>query len=416
MSETLVGTLRGLRGNARGAIITEPLWGIPFNLFAPYASVYMLALGLRDSQVGMVTSVAMAGQVVMALLAGVIIDKMGRKRATLVFDILAWSIPCLLWACAQDIRWFIAAGLVNSLRKVPDISWNCLLVEDSDPEDLMHIYALSFIAGQMSVFFAPVAGVLITHFTLVPSVRGMYVLACVMMTTKFIVLNGMVSETRQGAVRMAETRGRSVVSLLGEYRGVLRQIRSAPHTLLTIALMVVVSIVTVVQGTFWSIIVTERIHIPAGHIALYPFARSLIMLGFLFLVVPRLRGVCFGRPMMLAFAGYAVSQIVLINVPERGYGWLLLSTVLEAGCYSVVATQVERLAVVNVDARERARIVAMAHLTVIACTTPFGWVAGMLSQSNRALPFVLNAALLTVGIWVVRRLRSTEGPQAAPAA
>jgi hypothetical protein len=180
--------------------------------------------------------------------------------------------------------------------------------------------------------------------------------------------------------------------------------------------MVVVSIVTVVQGTFWSIIVTERIHIPAGHIALYPFARSLIMLGFLFLVVPRLRGVCFGRPMMLAFAGYAVSQIVLINVPERGYGWLLLSTVLEAGCYSVVATQVERLAVVNVDARERARIVAMAHLTVIACTTPFGWVAGMLSQSNRALPFVLNAVLLTVGIWVVRRLRSTEGPQAAPAA
>jgi hypothetical protein len=140
------------------------------------------------------------------------------------------------------------------------------------------------------------------------------------------------------------------------------------------------------------------------------------MLGFLFLVVPRLRGVCFGRPMMLAFAGYAVSQIVLINVPERGYGWLLLSTVLEAGCYSVVATQVERLAVVNVDARERARIVAMAHLTVIACTTPFGWVAGMLSQTNRALPFVLNAALLTVGIWVVRRLRSTEGPQAAPAA
>ncbi|MCX6359614.1 MAG: MFS transporter [Armatimonadetes bacterium] len=415
MSETLVGTLRGLRGNARGAIITEPLWGIPFNLFAPYASVYMLALGLRDSQVGFVTSVAMAGQVAMALLAGVIIDKMGRKRATLVFDILAWTIPCLLWACARDIRWFIAAGLVNSLRKVPDISWNCLLVEDTNPEDLMHIYALSFIAGQMAVFFAPVAGVLITHFTLVPSVRGMYVLACVMMTTKFIVLNGMVSETRQGAVRMEETRGRSVASLLREYRGVLRQIRSAPHTLFTIALMVVVSIVTMVQGTFWSIIVTERIHIPAGHIALYPFARSLIMLAFLFLVVPRLRGVCFGRPMMLAFAGYAVSQLVLINVPERGYGWLLLSTVLEAGCYSVVATQVERLAVVNVDARERARIVAMAHLTVIACTTPFGWVAGILSQSNRALPFVLNAALLAIGIWVVRRLRATEGPRAAAA-
>ena len=58
MPDSLMDTLRGLRGNARGAVLTEPLWGIPFNLFAPYASLYMLSLGLKESQISMVTSAA----------------------------------------------------------------------------------------------------------------------------------------------------------------------------------------------------------------------------------------------------------------------------------------------------------------------------------------------------------------------
>src|SRR5438105_11400409 len=91
MSHSLLDTLRNLRGNARGTVLTEPLWGIPFNLYAPYVSLYMVALGLTKSQVGLVTSTALAGQIVFALLSGSFTDKMGRKRATFIFDILAWS-------------------------------------------------------------------------------------------------------------------------------------------------------------------------------------------------------------------------------------------------------------------------------------------------------------------------------------
>src|ERR1051325_145646 len=96
-------TLRNLRGNARAAVFTEPLWGIPFNLFAPYASLYMIALGLQESQVGLVARVGRAGQIVGALFAGILTDQLGRKRATFWFDILAWSVPCLLWASAQGL-------------------------------------------------------------------------------------------------------------------------------------------------------------------------------------------------------------------------------------------------------------------------------------------------------------------------
>lgn len=411
---TLMGTLRNLRGNARGAVYTEPLWGIPYNLFAPYASIYMIALGLTDRQVGLVTSVSLAGQALMATLAGLITDKLGRKRATLVFDILSWSIPCLIWAAAQNIVWFLAAGLINSLRRVPDISWTCILVEDTDPEDLTHIYAWVYIAGQLAAFFAPLAGLLVQQFTLVPAVRALYLLAFVMMTAKFLILNALVTETRQGRVRMEETRGRPFGALLREYRGVIGHILSTPHTLYTIALMAILSTVTMVQSTFWSIIATERLRVPPGDIALFPFARSLLMLACLFFVVPRLRGVHFGRPMLAALAGYIASQIVLVAAPVKGYGWLLVSTLLESGSYAVFATQTERLTVINVDAAERARIVSMAHVVVLACTTPFGWIAGALSQANRAFPFVLNAALLALAARVVWLLMRTDADGGAP--
>ena len=407
MSHTLMDTLRGLRGNARGAVLTEPLWGIPFNLYAPYASLYMLALGLKASQIGLVTSAALAGQIVFALFSGVITDKLGRKRATFVFDILAWSIPCLLWASAQSLVWFLLAGLINSLRRIPDISWNCMLVEDADPDDLVHLYTWVYLAGHLSVFFAPLAGLLIDRYSLVPTVRGLYLLAFAMMTAKFVIFNAMVTETRQGRVRMEETKDRPILDLIGEYRHVAGKVLAAPHTLYTIGLMVILSIVTTVHSTFWAILVTERIHIPAGQIAFYPFARSLMMLFFLFFVAPRLRGLHFGRPMTIAFAGFLISNILLVAIPSKGYLLLLVSTLLECCSYAVLGTQIDRLAVINVDAEERARIVSIAHTVVIACTTPFGWIAGLLSERNPIQPFILNSIVLVLGILLVRLLGDT---------
>lgn len=404
---TLMGTLRNLRGNARACVITEPLWGIPYSLFTPYVSIYMLALGLSDSQVGMVTSISLAGQILFAIFSGIITDKLGRRRATLIFDILGWSVACLIWSAAGGLAWFIAGGLVQSFRKVPDISWNCLLVEDTDPDDLVHIYSWVYIAGQVSAFLGPVAGLLISHFSLVPTMRGLYMLSFVMMTIKFVWLNAMVTETAQGKVRMAETRGQSIFSLLRGYPAVVRQVLGAPHTLYTIALMAIVSITVMIQSTFWSIIVTQRIGIPDGPVALFPFVRSIILLLCLFFVVPRMRGVNFGRPMLVAFGAFMASQVLLVLCPPHNYVVVVLATLLEGYGYAIIATQTERLTAINVDPQERARIVSVAHVVVLACTTPFGWIAGALSGMNRINPFLLNIALIAVGMVVVRALRAT---------
>ena len=396
-SHPLFTFLRGVKGNARGCIVTEPLWGIPFFLYAPYVSVYMLAIGLDDSQVGLITSIGLAFQALSALLSGALTDKLGRKRATFIFDLISWSIPCLIWAAAQNFTYFLIAAIINSLWRVTHNSWSCLLVEDTDQDTLLDVYTWIYIAGLLAAFFAPLASILINRYSLIPTVRGLYIFAFIMMTAKFLIMNGMVTETKHGVLRMEQTRHQNLFSLLSEYRGVFRQILGTPRTVYTLGVMLVMSTCWMINSTFWSIYVTENLDIPPEHLALYPFARSITMLFFFFLVMPKIRSLDFRNPMLIGLAGYILSVLILIASPVKGYLPLLVSTLIEAVSFATVSTLLDKMVVVTVEPKERARILAILYVIVILFTTPFGWIAGRLSEVNRMLPFMLNIILFVVG-------------------
>lgn len=392
-----------MRGNARACVYTEPLWGIPFNLYSPYISVYMLALGVTDTQIGLVASIGFVFQIVTSLLSGVLTDKLGRKRATLIFDVLSWSVPTLIWAVAQDFTYFVIAAIINSLWRIPMNSWTCLMVEDAEPKILVDMYAWVYISGQIAVFFVPIAGILVNQFSLVPTMRGLYLLAFLLMTLKFFVLNAYVQETRVGEVRMKESKQQSWFSVLNGYPAVLRQIMRAPATLFTLGIMLATSITRVIGTNFWAVIVTQKLRIPESDLALYPFARSALILLFFFIIQPRIKEMHFKRPMLAGFACYLASYAILVLLPEKSYWLLLVSVLLEAVGFAMVGPLLDKMVVVTVDPQERARILSILYVVVISLTSPFGWIAGMLSSIDRALPFYLSIALMVVGAFLTWR-------------
>lgn len=398
ISHPLLSTLRSLRGNVRGCVLTEPLWGIPFNLYAPYVSVYMLSLGLADSQIGLLTSIGLVLQVFWTAVSGAITDKFGRRRTTLVSDLISWSIPCLIWAAAQDFNYFLVAVIFNSVWRVSATSWTCLLVEDTDPTLLADVYSLIYIAGLVAAFFSPITGVLIDQFSLVPTMRGLYLLSFVMMTAKFLIMNSMVTETQRGVARMAETRHQPWLGMLREYPDVLRQILRMPATLFAAALMILLNIVWTVKGTFWAILVTETLLIPAEHLVIFTFARSIVMLAFYFTVMPRLNRMDVRAPLMWGMLGLTASQVFLIVAPPGDYAILLVVTAVEGAATPAATALVDKLVVTAIDPRERARILAILQVVMIVLTSPFGWIAGQLSEWNRILPFLLMIVLLCAGV------------------
>ena len=394
---SLITSLKEFKGNARGCVYTEPIWGIPYNLYIPYASLYMIALGLSDKQIGLTVSIGWAFQIFFALLSGVITDKLGRRLTTLIFDLASWSVPALISAIAQNYWYFLGAAVINSVWRVTHNSWTCLMVEDTDPDQLVDIYSWVYIAGLLVAFFTPLAGLLIKSFSLVPTMRGLYLFASVMFTVKCITTYRLTSETRQGQIRMHATKHQSVFAVLGEYKGVFQEVLRTPQTLYTAGIMLIMSICMLINGTFWAIIVTEKLHIPAQNLALFPFVKSVIMLVFFFVIIPRMRRLHFKIPMVLGFAGFVLSQLLLITIPEKGYALLLLSILLEACSTATVSPLVDQMTVRTVNPQERARIQSILYVGIILLTSPFGWIAGMLSQTNKNLPFILDIGLFAVG-------------------
>lgn len=410
-------TLRELRGNPRATVLTEVMFGIPYNLFSPFFSVYMLALGVTDQQIGTIASLGLVLQVFTALLSGAIVDKFGRRKTLLIIDLLSWGVPCLIWAVAQDARFFFAAAMMNSLWRIAHTAWTCLMVEDAEERHLVHIWTWIMIFAVCSAFFTPLGGWFVQRFGLVPAVRWIFVFGFVMFSAKAIVLYIFSHETVRGIQRMGETRHRSLLSLLGEYRSVFFQLWRSKPLLAALSLMVITNIYTTVSGSFWGVLFTTKLGFADSEISIYVALRSIIMTFCFFFLGPRLTNPRrFRLPLWTGFAAFFISQALLVFMPARAIPLLVVSVLLEAVASALVNPMTESLLALSLESAERARVSAMVYVALIILISPFGWIAGQLSAIDRALPFALNMGLFAVGaglVWLIGHLGSLNPvPQA----
>ncbi|NLC20166.1 MAG: MFS transporter [Clostridiales bacterium] len=397
LKNKLLKTLVEMEGNPRACLYTEPMWGLSMNLCLPYASVFMLALGLNDLQVGIVASVYMFSQMISAFLSGAIIDKMGRRKSTMIFDFLSWSLPSLIWAFSQGFWFFVVAALFNGLMKITTVSWDCLLVEDAPKDKITRIYSWVIIFGNMSALFAPISSVLVSRLTLVPAIRILYINAFVIMTAKLLILYKFSTETAVGKIRQEAARNMSWKELLSGYKGALHKIRASAGMIFAIIISILVEIVAMLGTTFWQIIASKRIGVPDSLLPVFPMLKSILSIILFFAVISRIKQSRLKWPLYGGFASSIVGCLLLISV--RGtdvWGYLLLSFSLlfEALGGAVLNTLRESLVAIYADPEERSNVLALLQTTVMLVSVPFGYIGGLLSDISRALPFVLCIFLL----------------------
>jgi MFS family permease len=373
------------------------------NLCIPYASVYMIAMGLKDTEIGFIATVYMLMQVVFSFLGGPITDKLGRRKTTAFFDFIAWCIPSLIWWRAENFWFFLVAALFNGVMKVTTNSWDCLLVEDADKSQITPIYSLIIVCGQLSALFAPISSILVSRLTLVPAIRILYINAFVVMTIKIFLLYFFSRETGTGVVRLRETKGKSILELAGGYGGVLRIIAHSKGTIFSLVITALVGAVGMINTTFWQVIASKKLLVPDALLPLFPMFRSVIAMVFLFTVVPHLTKITLRTPLLAGFTAYFAGQTLLILAPIEGplkYILLCTSLVFDGFGSGTLMMLAESLVALHVNKAERARVMALQHMIIMFATAPFGWIGGLLSSVSRNLPFVLTMALLLTGVVV----------------
>ncbi len=401
----LIQVLADNQGNPRTLVLIEPLWGIPYNLISPFATLYMYTQGITDVQIGLILSVAMVVQVFFSFFAGILADKLGRKFTTMMGDFFGWAMACLVWSVSNNFWLFLLAAILNCFEQINQTAWYCLLIEDAHPKDLVGLYTWVSIGGLVAVFFAPISGLFVNAYSVVPVVRVLYVLFSLTMITKTLITFRFCRETKQGQIRRAETKGVSVFHMLGEYRQLIPRLLQDRGVLKAVAVSVILYITNMVSTNFFSLYVTQRLGLSENFLALFPILNASVMLVFMVGIQHRLSATKFRIPLWIGLGLYCVAALVLIFSPTDSLGFVLLYVFVSAVAAALINPRKDALLQLTINPQERARLNALIMASTIALSSPFGYLAGWLSSLDRRLPFAFTFLLFLLAMVVIGRIQ-----------
>lgn len=400
-----------IKGNARSCLLFEAMWVIPYNMFVTYSSVYMLSLGLKETQIGFLASLGLFLQIFTSFISGHLTDMLGRRKALLIFDLVSWSVATLIWAIAQNFWYFLVAVIVNSFQKIPNTAWYCLLVEDTEPKDRSIIFTILQIISVISGFFAPLGGLLVSRLTLVPAVRIMYLIACISMTAMFFGRNYLTYDTEISIRKKLESKELKFKESLGEYLEVIRNFMSNKALKLIFLVYILNNFQMAIRGTYLSIYLVNALKIKDSLIGLFPAFSSAAMLILLFLVIPRFKIERSHTYMILGFIISMTANFMLIFLPAGNILGVIIFTIL-AAIGNMIANPYLEASVANlIEDEARAKTLAILTVLILVFISPAGIIGGWTYSLNPKIPFIIVSFTFLINVFLVLLFKKEEAHQ-----
>ncbi|UVI28556.1 MFS transporter [Paenibacillus spongiae] len=387
-----------LKGNSRGCLAFEPLFLIPYSMYTTYATIYMVELGLNETAIGWIATIGLIVQVLSSFISGYLTDRMGRKYALLYFDLLSWSVATLLWMVTQNVWLFVIAAIVNGFQRIPHTAFYCLLVEDTEPSVRTYVFTLLQFIGVVGGLFAPLGGLLVHHFSLVPGVRMMYGLAFVCMTLQFIGRHMTTRETDIGKRKMRESRELGLKESLNEYMNAIKNVLTNRPLLLIFGVYMLFNFQMTMKGTYLSLYLADYLHIDSDLISLFPAVSSVVMLLTMWLIMPRIPERLVQSAMNGGFVLSVISTVMLVVIPAENLLWVGISTIMAAVGMMISSPYLEAQVANAIDDNQRAKIFSILSVLVILCISPAGIIGGWTYQIDPRIPFLLVAAAFGLSI------------------
>jgi len=422
MTETTLNPIRMVRdaaisvkGNARACIMAEPVFAIAHNLYAGYMTLYMLELGLTSTQVGLVTSLGLSVHILFSFISAYITDKLGRKNTTLIFDLIGWIGAQIVWALARNIWFFIAGAIINAFFRVVMNSWQCLMLEDSEPEVRVHIFSFLQVAGIVAGFFAPVGALLIKNITLIPAMRIMVAFANIPMIACITLRHRFVTETAAGLKRMQETKDLKMRESFQAYLPVLLRIAKDRVLIIALLLRSLNLIQLTIRSTFLAVLVTERLGFPAEIMATFHTVNSVVMLMALLFIMPMLSRFTSRWPISMGICFHLTATAVfLLSPPTKNYLLLMIGAILIALGTSIATPRIDAIVANSIANEDRSLVNAVIAVISLTISMPFGYIGGVLSGIDARLPFLLTLLVFLLCLLLLRAARLNGKPGTAP--
>lgn len=392
-------SFRHVQGNSRAVLRMQPFWALAINLFVPYTTLFMLEVGCTSEEVGRINAIGMVTGTVIAVFAGWLTDRMGRRFANAFGDFFCWSLAPLLWGLSQNYMWFVAAACANSFMRLSGVAWNCSLNEGTPPEHRITIYWWLSIVQTLSAFATPLMSLLIKPLGLELSMRWVLLCSSGVLTITTIIRFNMMKELPIGRERREAARKESPLAALKAYVPMAKLILASPILLVYILLRVLYYVQMGIKGTFQPIAIVNGMGFANSIIGTLNVITGSVMLLAQFLLLPKLRLISTDRALAVSISTLLASMLILVFAPANSIVLLVLSTVLTAGGSVVTGMLVDTSLANALPDMQRAQLLSFVTVLTVALSAPFMWLGGILSgipALGPRLPLALIALLFGV--------------------
>lgn len=253
-----------MQRNARICTAFFPLWSIPYTIYNYYLSLFLLAKGVTETQLGLLMSMTNISALVCALIASPIVDKLGRKRATLIFDLISSALPPLLFFISQNFVVAMVAMAVSGLNRIMSVGYYLLMIEDTDESNSMAAMNWFNLILVASGLLTSLAGLIVARYGLIRSESAFLLISFICMVTLDLCRNAMVRETPTGMKIMKEKKTPfSLTSLVDSYRDTFRYLGTSRRASCALCVNAIVYVYYTI-GTSISLFFTPYFSVHAG--------------------------------------------------------------------------------------------------------------------------------------------------------
>lgn len=357
---------------------------------------------------------------VCALFAGLITNKLGRKKTTTIFELLAWPGSCFIYLFANNFWLFALGRIFNSAKMISTVSWNLMMVEDSDDIQRINAFNLITLIEIALGVITPLGGIVVAQTGVVIAEKIFLLFAVICMTTSMTLRNKFYTETQMGKQTKESFKSMGVKDTIKNvlHPDMVRIILKSPAIVLFISINILYNMYLNIGSNYsmyFALYLTEVLHLKQSVISVVGGVNAAVLFFICIFINPivsrRIRGT---RDMTVALiSGFAFQLcyvILMLLIPKNSLFMACLSISSYAVGLAMVRTYISSLqaSVTEGNEKYRAGIYSIINLLFSVGCILVGLVSGYLYTFNKYSLYIASIVILVCCIAITFRLERLQ--------
>mgnify|MGYP000949820521 FL=1 len=392
-----------LEGNARVCIAFHPLWGIPYTIYFFYLSLYMKAHGVTDSQLGFLMVVGAAASIVFSIAAAPLVDNLGRKKSTFIFDLLSSALPPFIYAISGSFWVSLIAIILTNANKVMSVAYYLVMIEDADDKQRLVAFNLFNIITIAAGIFIPVAGIFVERFGLVKTERFFLIFSGISMTSLIIVRNYFLKETTAGTEILKNKKSTrfSIKGAVKPYANSYKYLTTHPVALVTVIANVIFYVYYIVgtnNSLYFAPYFIDGLKLEPAVISVLGAFYSAGMLFAMIVINPLMQKVNIFISLIVGAIVNIAGLVLLVVIPGKSLVAAIAAVVLTSVGFGILKSVIDAALAITTEGKARAGIYSISNLLSSVLGMLAAGIIGILYPGNPASVYIMSAIMLFVVI------------------